>query len=167
MARYREKLEGSGFFDDSEPVEAPAAPEDEPAAKAKSAKKAKPKKKSKAAAKKAPRKKTPRKKKPSPDEHPPLPLGDPEDEAAPEPPAPPPRKGSPPATEEELIDAAVRVAIERGAASSVLLSRRLGIGYARARAVMDVLVKRGVLGNMGPSGSRPVQITLADWEAGS
>jgi hypothetical protein len=72
------------------------------------------------------------------------------------------RKGA--ASEEALYAKAVEVALDRGAASSVLLSRKLGIGYARARTLMGQLVDDGVLGEMAPSGSRPVLITEKDWK---
>ena len=54
--------------------------------------------------------------------------------------------------------------MERSAASSVLLSRRLGIGYAQARALVELLVKDGILGEMTPSGSRPLLISPEEWD---
>jgi DNA segregation ATPase FtsK/SpoIIIE-like protein len=83
-------------------------------------------------------------------------------------PEPPAKRRAPPArTEPErdpLFLQAVEAAIERGAASPVLLTRRLGIGYDRARALMDRLVDEGVVGEMTASGSRPVLITRDDWK---
>lgn len=81
-------------------------------------------------------------------------------------PAPKPaRKGTGTAVDDELLARAVEVAFERGAASSVLLSRKLGVGYARARTLMDALVKAGVLGEMTSSGARPVLISREEWDA--
>jgi hypothetical protein len=64
-----------------------------------------------------------------------------------------------------LFEQAVAAALERGAASPVLLTRRLGVGYARARALMDALVAAGILGEMTASGSRPTTIAREAWEA--
>jgi DNA segregation ATPase FtsK/SpoIIIE-like protein len=81
-------------------------------------------------------------------------------EPAPTVPEPAPAEASeesPPEPTGSLFDRAVAVAMERGSASPVLLTRRLGIGYARARALMDSLVEAGILGEMNASGSRPVK----------
>jgi hypothetical protein len=83
-------------------------------------------------------------------------------------PAPPAKRRAPPASKEHEVDPlftlAVEAAIERGAASPVLLTRRLGIGYDRARTLMDRLVDEGVVGEMTASGSRPVLISRDDWK---
>ncbi len=78
--------------------------------------------------------------------------------------AAPRRKGAA-LPQDDLSAKAVEVAFERGAASSVLLSRKLGIGYARARALMESLVKAGVLGEMTPSGARPLLVSREEWDA--
>jgi DNA segregation ATPase FtsK/SpoIIIE-like protein len=59
---------------------------------------------------------------------------------------------------------AVEAALDRGAASPVLLTRRLGIGYARAKTLMDRLVETGVLGEVMASGARPTRLSREDWE---
>jgi len=103
--------------------------------------------------KKAVAKKKTRPKAPAPADEPPPPVE-----------TPPARKGAvAPGPEDETYRKAVAVAMERGAASSVLLSRRLGIGYAQARALIERLVADGVLGEMAPSGSRPLLLTEEEW----
>jgi S-DNA-T family DNA segregation ATPase FtsK/SpoIIIE len=62
-----------------------------------------------------------------------------------------------------LFGASVEAALERGSASLVLLKRKLGVGYARAAALMEALVEEGILGEMTASGSRPTLITAAEW----
>ncbi len=86
--------------------------------------------------------------------------------AAPEPVEGAPRRKGATTTvaRDEIYDKAVAVAMERSAASSVLLSRRLGIGYAQARSLIELLVADGILGEMTPSGSRPVLVTEEEWE---
>lgn len=133
-----------------------------PAAKAKAApkpKKAAPRKKAAAPKKKAApktKKATPARRKPAPDPEPP--------DSAPIEEAPPRKGAGVTGPEDEVYRRAVAVAMERSAASSVLLSRRLGIGYAQARALIELLVKDGILGEMTPSGSRPLLISEAEWD---
>ncbi len=88
--------------------------------------------------------------------------------------APPPEKkagAKPPrgAWVEALKDTgflqAVEAVVERGAASPVLLTRRLGVGYARAQALVERLALTGVVGEVAPNGSRPVLIRAEDLEA--
>jgi DNA segregation ATPase FtsK/SpoIIIE-like protein len=67
--------------------------------------------------------------------------------------------------EPELLDRAARLAIERGRASVVLFQRRLGIGYARARTLVDRLVEADVLGPMSETGSHPVLVSEEAWTA--
>ena len=79
----------------------------------------------------------------------------------------PSRKGAVQAPPADLFDRAVDVAFERGAASSVLISRKLGIGYARARTLMDDLVAQGILGEITASGARPLLVSREEWDARS
>ena len=60
---------------------------------------------------------------------------------------------------------AVEAAVERGSASPVLLTRRMGIAYTKAQALIDRMARSGVLGDTGPNGTRPVQITADDLAA--
>jgi S-DNA-T family DNA segregation ATPase FtsK/SpoIIIE len=64
-----------------------------------------------------------------------------------------------------LLAQAVDVALGRGHASAVLLTRRLGVGFARAKSLIDQMVEQGVLGDMTASGTRPVIVSREDWEA--
>jgi DNA segregation ATPase FtsK/SpoIIIE-like protein len=93
--------------------------------------------------------------------------------AAAAPAAPPPAKRAPAKPqgawvkelEDELFAKAVEASLERGAASAVLLTRRLGIGYGKAQALVDRLAKAGVLGEVTPNGARPVLIRREDLDA--
>jgi hypothetical protein len=70
---------------------------------------------------------------------------------------------APPGRFDSLFVSAVEAALERGAASLVLLQRRFGIGYARASTLMDALAAEGIVGETTASGSRPTTITAAEW----
>jgi DNA translocase FtsK/SpoIIIE-like protein len=63
----------------------------------------------------------------------------------------------------KLIDDAALLVIEMGRASVVLIQRRLGIGYNRARKLVEKLVEKGVLGPMGETGSHPVLLSEEAW----
>jgi hypothetical protein len=63
----------------------------------------------------------------------------------------------------DLVDEAALLVIEMGRASVVLIQRRLGIGYNRARKLVERLVAEGVLGPMGETGSHPVLMTEEAW----
>lgn len=75
--------------------------------------------------------------------------------------AAPARRGS--TASDPLFSASVEAALERGAASLVLLKRKLGVGYARAASLMEALVAEGIVGEMSASGSRPTLITATEW----
>lgn len=66
-----------------------------------------------------------------------------------------------------LFTRAAQVCLDRGAASPVLLTRRLGIGYTQAKSLVERLVYTGVLGRMTPSGSHPTIMTPAQWTEAS
>ena len=58
--------------------------------------------------------------------------------------------------DDELYGAAKQTVIEAGKASTSYLQRKLGVGYARAARLMDLLEERGVI---GPSdGAKPRDI---------
>jgi hypothetical protein len=145
-SRYQSKLAASGIFD--EPPAPPAAATRPPA-------RAAPEPDTTPVEPPTPappaRKSTKRASKPAP---------------APEP-EPPPVAAPPARTQgawvEELGDPvfvkAVEASLERGAASAVLLTRRLGLGYGKAQALIERLAKTGVLGEVSPTGARPVLIS--------
>ncbi|RLC40475.1 MAG: hypothetical protein DRH49_07095 [Candidatus Coatesbacteria bacterium] len=57
---------------------------------------------------------------------------------------------------DELYDDAVNIVVSEGQASISLLQRKLGIGYARAGRLIDMMEKNGVV---GPSeGSKPRRV---------
>ncbi len=58
--------------------------------------------------------------------------------------------------DDEMVEAARRVVVESGKASTSFLQRRLSIGYARAARIMDVLEARGIIGPA--NGSKPRDI---------
>ncbi|MDF1701456.1 MAG: DNA translocase FtsK [Planctomycetota bacterium] len=62
-----------------------------------------------------------------------------------------------------LFGRAVEAALDRGAASSMLLTRRLGVPFARAEALLARMIDAGVLGTATESGSNPVLLTAEEW----
>jgi S-DNA-T family DNA segregation ATPase FtsK/SpoIIIE len=62
--------------------------------------------------------------------------------------------------EDPMYDEAKRIVIQSRKASTSLLQRRLGIGYARAARLMDILEERGVVGPQ--EGAKPREVYLAD-----
>ncbi|MDR0282187.1 MAG: hypothetical protein LBI53_02425 [Candidatus Peribacteria bacterium] len=44
-----------------------------------------------------------------------------------------------------MIDQAIQVIAETRKASATLLQRKLGVGFARAARIMDILEERGVI----------------------
>lgn len=60
---------------------------------------------------------------------------------------------------DEKVKAAIDVVVECQAASTTLLQRKLGLGYARAARIMDELEQRGIV---GPSeGSKPRKVLIS------
>lgn len=47
--------------------------------------------------------------------------------------------------EDELIESAIQIIAETRKASATLLQRKLGVGFARAARIMDILEERGVI----------------------
>jgi len=64
-----------------------------------------------------------------------------------------------------LFTRAVEASLARGAASPVLLTRRLGLPLARANVLIERMVAVGVLAEASPTGSHALRISAADWEA--
>jgi S-DNA-T family DNA segregation ATPase FtsK/SpoIIIE len=58
--------------------------------------------------------------------------------------------------DDELYPAAKQTVVEAGKASTSYLQRKLGIGYARAARLMDLLETRGVIG--AADGAKPRQV---------
>jgi hypothetical protein len=69
------------------------------------------------------------------------------------------------ARSDEMLARALEASLERGSASAVLLTRRLGVGYTSARRLLERLVSAGLLGPVTPSGAHPVLVTPEDWAA--
>lgn len=68
--------------------------------------------------------------------------------------------GDAPASDEDpLFLKAVEVVIEAGQASTSMLQRRLGVGYARAGRLIDQLAEKGVVGPF--EGSKPRQVLMS------
>jgi S-DNA-T family DNA segregation ATPase FtsK/SpoIIIE len=66
--------------------------------------------------------------------------------------------------EDELLDDAVRIVLESKRGSVSLLQRRLGVGYARASRMIEMMAALGVLGDYKGSQAREVMMTVEDWE---
>jgi S-DNA-T family DNA segregation ATPase FtsK/SpoIIIE len=66
--------------------------------------------------------------------------------------------------QDELFDQAVRVVLETKRGSVSLLQRRLGIGYARASRIIEMMAGAGILGDYKGSQAREVLMTIEDYE---
>src|SRR5438034_8739065 len=63
---------------------------------------------------------------------------------------------------DELYDAAVRIVVESGKASTSLLQRRLRLGYGRAARLLDMMQRDGIIS--APDGSKPREVLKRpDW----
>lgn len=69
------------------------------------------------------------------------------------------------AKKDDMFDEAVRVVLETQRGSVSLLQRRLGIGYARASRIIEVMASTGLLGEYKGSQAREVVMTLEEYEA--
>ncbi len=58
--------------------------------------------------------------------------------------------------DDELYDEAKKTVMEAGKASTSYLQRKLGVGYARAARLIDMLEERGVIGP--GSGAKPREV---------
>lgn len=65
--------------------------------------------------------------------------------------------------EDELLSAAVDTILQAKNASVSILQRRLGVGYARAGRLIDVMEQKGYVGPFEGSKPRRVLITETDW----
>jgi S-DNA-T family DNA segregation ATPase FtsK/SpoIIIE len=66
--------------------------------------------------------------------------------------------------EDELFDDAVRIVLGSKRGSVSLLQRRLGVGYARASRMIEMMAALGVLGEYKGSQAREVMMAIEDWE---
>jgi S-DNA-T family DNA segregation ATPase FtsK/SpoIIIE len=66
--------------------------------------------------------------------------------------------------QDDLFDDAVRVVLETKRGSVSLLQRRLGIGYARASRIIELMAGSGILGEYKGSQAREVMLTLEEYE---
>ncbi|MBQ7596878.1 MAG: DNA translocase FtsK, partial [Clostridia bacterium] len=64
---------------------------------------------------------------------------------------------------DEMLPKAIEVVIENQMASTTLLQRKLGLGYARAARLMDSLEERGIIGPFRGSKPREVLISREQW----
>jgi S-DNA-T family DNA segregation ATPase FtsK/SpoIIIE len=60
--------------------------------------------------------------------------------------------------DDDLVEQAIQVIAETRKASATLLQRKLGVGFARAARIMDVLEEKGVIGPQ--DGAKPRDIFL-------
>ena len=65
---------------------------------------------------------------------------------------------------DEMFDEAARVVLASKRGSVSLLQRRLGIGYARASRIIEMMAGAGILGEYKGSQAREVLITLKEYE---
>ena len=62
-----------------------------------------------------------------------------------------------------MLDKAIEVVVEMGQASTTMLQRRVGLGYARAARLIDVMEQRGIVGPYQGSKPRAVLLTKEQW----
>jgi S-DNA-T family DNA segregation ATPase FtsK/SpoIIIE len=66
--------------------------------------------------------------------------------------------------DDDLYEEAKQTVIEAGKASTSYLQRKLGVGYARAARLIDILEERGVIGP--GSGAKPREILIGGGGSG-
>lgn len=69
------------------------------------------------------------------------------------------------AKKDDMYEEAMRVVLETQRGSVSLLQRRLGIGYARASRIIEMMAASGLLGEYKGSQAREVVMTLEEYEA--
>lgn len=62
-------------------------------------------------------------------------------------------------SDEDIVEAAIKVAVEAGQLSTSMLQRKLKLGYARAARIMDELEERGVIGQS--EGAKPRKVLMS------
>ncbi|HRS21212.1 MAG TPA: DNA translocase FtsK, partial [Clostridia bacterium] len=60
---------------------------------------------------------------------------------------------------DELLNDAIRIVVESGQASILMLQRRLKIGYSRAARLIDQMEERRIIG--GYEGSKPRKVLMS------
>ena len=63
-----------------------------------------------------------------------------------------------------MLEDAIEVVVEAGAASTSLLQRRLKLGYARAARIMDDMEAMGIIGPADGSKPRAVLMSRQQWQ---
>ena len=63
------------------------------------------------------------------------------------------------ATDEDIVEQAIAVAVENGQLSTSMLQRKLKLGYARAARIMDELEEMGVIG--ASEGAKPRKVLMS------
>src|SRR5204862_5705091 len=61
---------------------------------------------------------------------------------------------------DDLLDRAIEMVVAQGTASVSLLQRRLGVGYARAGRLVDLMERMGVIS--GHEGSKPRNVLVGE-----
>ena len=64
---------------------------------------------------------------------------------------------------DSLFEKAVETVLEYQRASTSFLERKLGVGFARASKLMDLLEERGIIGPQEGTKPREIKITLEQW----
>ena len=62
-------------------------------------------------------------------------------------------------SDEDIIESAIKVAVDAGQLSTSMLQRKLKLGYARAARIMDELEERGVIGQS--EGAKPRKVLMS------
>ena len=62
-------------------------------------------------------------------------------------------------SDEDIVEAAIKVAVDAGQLSTSMLQRKLKLGYARAARIMDELEERGVIGQS--EGAKPRKVLMS------
>ncbi|SFW20088.1 FtsK/SpoIIIE family DNA translocase [Ruminococcus flavefaciens] len=62
-------------------------------------------------------------------------------------------------SDEDIVEAAIKVAVDAGQLSTSMLQRKLKLGYARAARIMDELEERGVIG--ASEGAKPRKVLMS------
>ena len=66
-------------------------------------------------------------------------------------------------SKDDKMEDAIKLVVENGQASTSLLQRRLGLGYARAGRLIDEMEQMGIVGPHVGSKSREVLMTYQEW----